>query len=145
MINILVSCCAGTMLLRVIDASATGLSITGEWIYDHIRQAIEEIGPQNVVQVITDNGYNCAKMGEFVERDYKTIVWTPCASHSLDLMMEDIAQLVWVEPVLEKALQIITFITKRPQALALFRATCKYELVRPAATRFGYLFLVLQR
>lgn len=50
-----------------------------------------------MVQIITDNGANCAKMSEFVERDFKTIVWTPCASHSLDLMMEDIAKLPWVQ------------------------------------------------
>lgn len=145
MINVLVSSCAGTTLVRVVDASAPGLRITGEWIYGHIRQAIEEIGSQHVVQVITDNGSNCAKMGEFVERDYPSIVWTPCASHSLDLMMEDIAKLEWVEPVLEKALCIIKFITRKPQALSLFRAICHYDLVKPAKTRFGYLFLVLQR
>lgn len=108
MINILVSSCAGTTLLRVVDASAPGLSITGEWIYSHIKKAIEEVGPHNVVQIITDNGSNCAKMGEFVEQDYPSIVWTPCASHSLDLVMEDIAKLPWVEPTLEKALRIIT-------------------------------------
>lgn len=76
MINILVSCCAGTTLLRVIDASAPGLSITREWIFEHIRVAIEEVGPQNVVQVITDNESNCAKMGELVEGHFKTIMWT---------------------------------------------------------------------
>ncbi|MCO5598494.1 hypothetical protein L7F22_052591 [Adiantum nelumboides] len=42
-------------------------------------------------------------------------------------------------------MSIITFITKRPQALALFRNVCQYELVKPAKTKFGYLFLVLQR
>ncbi|MCO5611319.1 hypothetical protein L7F22_065571 [Adiantum nelumboides] len=145
MINILVSSCAGTTLLRVIDASMPGLSITGEWIYEHIRKAIEEVGPKNMVQVVTDNGSNCASMGRIVEEAYPYIVWTPCAAHSLDLLCEDIAQLPWVLPVLDKAMFIITFITKRPQALALFRNVCQYELVKPAKTRFGYLFLVLQR
>ncbi|MCO5585895.1 hypothetical protein L7F22_039829 [Adiantum nelumboides] len=95
--------CAGTTLLRVIDASMPGLSITGDWIYERIRKAIEDVGPKNVVQVVTDNGSNCASMGRMIDETYPHIVWTPCATHSLDL------------------------------------------LFKPAKTRFGYLFLVLQR
>lgn len=50
-INILVSSCLGTYFLRAVDAGKAGERITGAFIYTHIRQAIEDIGPQNVVQV----------------------------------------------------------------------------------------------
>lgn len=65
--------------------------VIGEYIYSHIAQAIEEVGPQNVVQVITDNAANCKAMGDLVMENYPTIFWTPCAAHSIDLLIEDIA------------------------------------------------------
>jgi len=36
-------------------------------------------------------------MGEMVEEEFSTIVWTPCAAHVLDLLIEDIAKLEWVK------------------------------------------------
>lgn len=32
--------------------SLSGTVITGEYMFGHIREAIEEVGPENVVQVI---------------------------------------------------------------------------------------------
>lgn len=62
--NILVSSCKGTMFLRAIDASSAGTVVSGPYIWEHINKAIEEIGPENVVQVVTDNGSNCVAMGQ---------------------------------------------------------------------------------
>ena len=64
--NILVSSCKGTMFLRAINASIAGTVITGAYIWEHIRIAIEEIGPEHVVQVVTDNGSNCVSMGNML-------------------------------------------------------------------------------
>jgi len=32
-------------------------------------------------------------MGEMVEEEFPTIVWTPCATHVLDLIIEDVSKL----------------------------------------------------
>lgn len=144
MINILVSSCVGTTFLRVIDVS-NEMSITGLFIWQHIRAAILEVGPENVVQVCTDNASNCKSMGDMLEDEFPSIVWTPCASHSLDLMMEDIGKLPWVANVVEKACQVVNWVTRKPKALTLFRKECNWELVKPSKTRFGYIFLVLSR
>ncbi|MCO5599242.1 hypothetical protein L7F22_053343 [Adiantum nelumboides] len=64
LLNILVSCCIGTTFLRAIDVSSAGIWITGELVYGHIRDAVEEVGPQHVVQVVTDNASNCKLIGE---------------------------------------------------------------------------------
>ena len=56
--NVLISSCKGTMFWKTIDASIIGLTITGEFIWSHIKGVIQEIGLQNVVQVVTDNGSN---------------------------------------------------------------------------------------
>ncbi|KAH7430584.1 hypothetical protein KP509_08G004800 [Ceratopteris richardii] len=88
-INILVSCPLGTYFLRAVEAEAKGKKVTSSFIYSHIRRAILEVGPQNVIQVVTDNASNCASMGRKLE-EFPSIVWSPCASHCLDLLMEDI-------------------------------------------------------
>eukprot|EP00250_Pteridium_aquilinum_P005908 c15926_g1_i1 orf=1-348(-) len=53
--NVLVSSCKGTMFLKAIDAFVPGLIVIGAFIWGHIREAIMQIGPENVVQVVTDN------------------------------------------------------------------------------------------
>ena len=53
--NVLVSSCKGTMFWKAIDASGAGVKVTSAFIYSHIRDVIMEIGPDYIVQVITDN------------------------------------------------------------------------------------------
>ncbi|MCO5595026.1 hypothetical protein L7F22_049063 [Adiantum nelumboides] len=61
-LNALVSCCTGTTFLRAIDMSGAGICTSGELIFSHIRAAIEEVGPVNVVQVVIDNASNSHKL-----------------------------------------------------------------------------------
>ncbi|KAH7316315.1 hypothetical protein KP509_21G088000 [Ceratopteris richardii] len=126
-INIMVSSFLGTFFLKTIDCSHAGTRITGELIFEHIKSAIEKIGVQNVVQVITDNASNCKRMGELVEAEFPRIVWTPCVAHCLDLLIEDIGKLPWLSPLVSDAKKVISFIRKNHQALAIFRAYSKKE------------------
>ncbi|KAH6557952.1 hypothetical protein KP509_1Z084900 [Ceratopteris richardii] len=144
-INIMVSSCLGTYFLRAIDCSKVGTRITGEFIFEHIKGAIEEVGVENVVQVVTDNASNCKRMGELLEREFPTIVWTPCTAHCLDLLFEDIGKLSWLEPIVRDAKRITTFIRKNHQALSIFRSYSQKELVRLSSTRFAYIYHVLSR
>ncbi|KAH1107864.1 hypothetical protein J1N35_011632 [Gossypium stocksii] len=43
-----------------------------------IKDAISEVGAQNVVQVITDNALICKAAGSIVETQHPHIFWTPC-------------------------------------------------------------------
>lgn len=144
-INILVSSCLGTYFLRAVDAGKAGEHITAEFIYHHIEKAILDVGVENVVQVVTDNASNCKRMGEMVEREFPSIVWTPCAAHSLDLLIEDIGSLGWVKPVLDDATRIASFFRKKHQALAIFRSHSPKDIVHPSKTRFAYMYVVLDR
>lgn len=144
-INILVSCPLGTVFLRGVDASRDGDVESGEFIYEHIRAAVIEVGAQHVVQVVTDNASNCVAMGELLERDYPAIVWTPCAAHCIDLLMHDIGGLPWVSTITSSAVFLVTFVTRKKRALAMFRRYSPLELKKPAATRFAYHFIVLER
>ncbi len=98
-----------------------------------------------MVQVVTNNALNCHRMGRMLEAEFPTISWTPCASHCLDLLMEDIGKMSWVEEVVSKSTSIVTFFTIKHKALAMFREHSKLELRKPSSTRFAYLWLLLER
>lgn len=98
-----------------------------------------------MVQVVTDNASNCAGMGRLLEAKFKTIAWTPCASHHIDLLMEDIGELLWIKELLKEALSIITFFTRKYKVLGMFPEHSKKEIIRPAGTRFASMWILLER
>ena len=66
LINVMASNSRGSMFLYAEDFS--GEEKTGEAIAQFLLQAIEEIGPSNVLQVITDNASNCKVAGREIQR-----------------------------------------------------------------------------
>ncbi|KAH7299309.1 hypothetical protein KP509_24G004800 [Ceratopteris richardii] len=144
-INILVSCPIGTFFLRAVEVGKKGKKTTGVFIYRHIKKAIEEVGSSNVVQVVTNNASNCRHMEQLLEGEYPHIVWTPCATHCLDLLMEDIGKLTWVKACTLQASNIVTFFTQKVKVLAMFREHSKLEIKKLATTRFAYMWIVLSR
>lgn len=142
-INFLVSCPQGTMFLRSVDASDKVKDAT--LLFEPLDDIIQEVGEQHVVQVITDNASNYVLAGEMLESKYKTIVWTPCAAHCIDLMLEDIGKVEWVKNTVEHAKCITKYIYNHSWVLSLMRKNIGgKELVRPAITRFATHFLTLQ-
>jgi len=71
-INILVYSYRGTIFLRSIDTFVKlfGTSITTDYIHGHIIQAIMDVGPANVVQVVIDNANNCKFMGSIIIEEF---------------------------------------------------------------------------
>ncbi|KAH6556935.1 hypothetical protein KP509_1Z147400 [Ceratopteris richardii] len=128
-INILVSCPLGTYFLRAVDAGVKG----------------KKVGPQNVIQVVTDNASNCASMGRKLEEEFPSIVWSPCASHCLDLLMEDIVKLEWIKSIISEATSIVDFINSKVRVLAIFRSYSEKELRKPSKTRFAAMWILLDR
>lgn len=98
-----------------------------------------------MVQVVTDNASNFRRMGRLLEVEFPHIVHTPCASHCLDLLMEDVGKLHWVKSVIKKAKSIVTFFTTKRKVLAIFRENSPLELKKPSSTRFAYTWLILDR
>ncbi|KAF3674774.1 hypothetical protein FXO38_05057, partial [Capsicum annuum] len=63
-INILVNCSIGSIFLGSVDASNE--STTGTKMYNLFEKTIEDIGPENIVQVVTDNASENVKAGELM-------------------------------------------------------------------------------
>ena len=97
-----------------------------------------------MVQVITNNASNCRRMGRLLEAEFPTIVCTPCASHCLDLHMEDVGKLKWVKKVTKQAISIVTFFTTKVKVLAMFQEHSTLELKKLSFTRFTYMWLLLE-
>ncbi|GJW45218.1 hypothetical protein Tco_0074017 [Tanacetum coccineum] len=54
---------------------------------------LEEIGEQNVVQVVTGNASSYKAQGKLLMAKRKHLYWTPHAAHCIDLMLEDIGRI----------------------------------------------------
>jgi hypothetical protein len=119
------------MFLDAIDTfEHVGQPMTTKYICGHIKNAIEIVGPKNVMRVIIDIASNCKAMGDLVMKDYPSIVWTPCATHCLNLLIEDIAKLPWIKDVITKAKLIVNFMTKKPKVLAIYKTFKDLELLK---------------
>jgi hypothetical protein len=73
------------MFLRAEDCS--GGVKDNKFINDILSSAIEQVGPANVVQVITYNAPVCKAAGLIVESRYNHIFWIPCIVHNLNLIL----------------------------------------------------------
>eukprot|EP00253_Pinus_taeda_P010935 PITA_10935 len=76
---------------------------------------------------------------------YPNLFWTPCATHSIDLILKDIGKIPLVRDIVESSRSVTKFIYNHASVLNLMRRfTNNKELVRPAITRFATTFISLQ-
>ncbi|XP_028230525.1 uncharacterized protein LOC114410798 [Glycine soja] len=143
-INFLINSQAGTMFLKYVDGS--DFVKTGEKLFELLDAIVEEVGEENVVQVVTDNGSNYVLAGKLLEEKRKHIYWILCAAHCIDLMLEDIGKLPLIRKTIRRAINLVGFIYAHSSTLSLLRNfTNKRELVRHAITRFVTSYLTLER
>jgi len=143
LLNFLVHCPRGTMFMKSVDASAHIKDAT--LLCNLLDAFIGEVGPQHVVQVITDNAANYVAAGRMLMSRYPTLYWTPCAAHCIDLVLEDMGKIDWIKETIDSARSITKYIYNHASVLALMRQfTNNKELVRPAITRFATSFISLQ-
>ncbi|RWR71850.1 hypothetical protein CKAN_00003400 [Cinnamomum micranthum f. kanehirae] len=87
----------------ILDVAAeAGRGIQSPSVYDVGTKYLEEeykeikvvdsVGEENVVQIVTNNGANFKAAGRMLENKRPHLFWTPCATHCIDLIMEDIGK-----------------------------------------------------
>ncbi|KAK2664630.1 hypothetical protein Ddye_003204 [Dipteronia dyeriana] len=140
--NLCVNIKEGTTFLSSKDSSAE--AHTSENIFKYVLSAIEEVGPENAVQVVTDNASNNMAAAKMLKAKMPSIFWSSCVTH-INLMLEDIGKLPKFINTLEEAKSFTIFIYAHHTTLALMRTfTRKRDIVRSGVTRFVYAFLTLQ-
>jgi hypothetical protein len=84
-------------------------------------------------------------VGRLLEERNPTIWWIPCATHCLDLMLEDIDKIEWVKKCVGQVKIMTEYIYNHTLVLNLMRKNTRgKELVRDAITQFATNFLKLQ-
>ena len=140
-INFLANSPAGTFFLGSVDASSEVAN--ANMLADLLEQHINQVGKENVVQVVTDNGANFKAAGRILMERIPTLFWTPCAAHCLDLMLEDIGKINEFNTCINHAKKVTRFVYKHGRILDMMRGKIGGDLVRPAVTRFATSFLTL--
>ncbi|XP_058105664.1 uncharacterized protein LOC131249115 [Magnolia sinica] len=144
LINFLADCPKGVVFLRSVDASDSIGDV--EALFSLFNGVIEEVGVENVVQVITYNASCCmVAVGKRIMEKHRTIFWTVCAVHCLGLMLEEIGMMGHVMKVLNKAKTITRFIYSRSSVLKLMKKhTCGRDIVQRSKTNSAMPFLTLE-
>ena len=86
-LNFLVNSPRGTIFLKSIDAYDIGK--TTDKVFKMMDDIVEEVGEEDVIQIVTDNATNYKAAWELLMQKRKKLYWTPCATHCIDLMLED--------------------------------------------------------
>lgn len=144
LINILVSCPHGIYFVSSVDATDIVDDATN--LFKLLDKVVEEMGEENVVQVITENTPSYKDAGKMLEEKRRSLFWTPCAAYCIDQMLEDFIGIKLVGECMEKGQKITKFIYNRIWLLNLMKKefTQGQELLRPAVSRCASSFATLQ-
>ncbi|XP_028093325.1 uncharacterized protein LOC114293451 [Camellia sinensis] len=86
--NFLVNSPNGTVFIKSIDTS--GVIKNSMKLFEMLDDIVNEIGEENVVQVVTDSASAYVGAGRLLEVKRTKLFWFPCAAHCLDLMLSNI-------------------------------------------------------
>ena len=112
----------GSIFLKTVDAFEMLQRLKGnhgEWgredavfLSKVMIQAIEEVGAENVVQVITDAPSVNVKLWSLIRDKSPSIICGPCGCHKMNLLMSDIGKLPTVAATLKLGCDIVTTVTR---------------------------------
>ena len=156
LINIMAVSESGPMFLKAINYE--GETKDKHFIADLLISTIQEIGPQKVIQVITDNAAACKAAGHIVEAKFRHIFWTLCVVHTLNLALKNICapstylryddvmeQCGWISQVSSDASFIKNFIMNHAMRLSMFNNHCKLKLLSVNDTCFASTIVMLKK
>ncbi|CAI5479427.1 unnamed protein product [Closterium sp. Yama58-4] len=109
--NILLVNDSGAVFEQAVDCHME--SKIGGYIASLLRPVIDKVGPGNAVAVCIDGDSNYASATKKIASTWPHIEHVPCATHVLDLLMEDVGKMGWAKGLVEKAGEMITFVRNR--------------------------------
>ncbi|KAJ9567018.1 hypothetical protein OSB04_002984 [Centaurea solstitialis] len=89
--NLCVNSRLGTAFLSSKEFS--DIAHTSEVIFEYVDKCIDEVGHENVVQIVTDNASNNMGATKLLKLKRPKIFWTSCAAHTVNLMLEAIGDI----------------------------------------------------
>ena len=156
LINFMAVNAGGPMFLKSVDCS--GEIKDKYFISNLLKEVINEVGYENVVQVIIDNAPNCKVPRQLIEAQYSAIFWTPCVVHTLNLALKNICaaknhetnqitydECSWILEIVGDVVQIKNFIMNHSMRLAIYNEFVSLKLLSVAETRFASAIVMLKR
>ena len=144
LLNILLVTSSGSTFIESIDT--TGNTKDSGYIAQVIMSSIEKIGPELILQVITDSAANCKAAWQIIAKKFPKIVCGPCSAHCLDLLLEDWGKLIWISSILKDVIAVVKFIKGHDGSRAMLKKHSPNKfLLHPAETRFGTCVIMTQR
>ncbi|CAO2830648.1 unnamed protein product [Amaranthus hypochondriacus] len=109
-VNFFVATTRGVMFLKEVDIIEG--DVPDNLFIDELTNVIDEVGPSNVLQVITRlTGQVSDVFESVILSKYPHVFWSHCTSHSVLLLMEEIANLDWMKDVVSSAREIDKCVT----------------------------------
>ncbi|CAI5948353.1 unnamed protein product [Closterium sp. NIES-64] len=124
---------------------------SGAFIVSVLQPVIEKVGPEHVVAICTDGGSNYVSTAKLLQKKYPHIEFVPCATHVLDLLLEDFGSMAWAQEVVPVATDMISFIRSHTWTRAFLRCPELHgeekslQPLQPAGTRFGTQYIAVSR
>ena len=103
-VNIFVSSPRGLSFLKAVGVD--NIDGAGNSAVSILRNMVMEVGPSNVIQIISHLGHATTYPESYTLSEFPHIFWSPCSSHSIHILLEDIAELDWLRPVVLCAKEI---------------------------------------
>ncbi|XP_071724003.1 uncharacterized protein [Rutidosis leptorrhynchoides] len=145
LLSVLVYCPEGTVFLKSVDDASTVIS-NSEALYELLRQVVEEVGEANVLQVITYGDEQFMTAGRRLADSFPSLYWSPCAAHSVDMMLDDFAKIEWINAVIEQAKSITRYVYNNAVVLNMLRRfNFGNDIIEPGLTRVASSFSTLKR
>ncbi|XP_056696720.1 uncharacterized protein [Spinacia oleracea] len=146
---------SGTSAVFIDSVDASGKRKDAAFVSEVFIKAIEEVGAENVVQVVTDNEPNFKAAGSIVEAKYPRIFWTPCVVHCVNLAFKSICeppeksdhfdQCIWLKNLCTNVKEIQKFVTTHDIVKSIFTKHTNLQLLSVAETRFASHYVVAER
>ena len=141
-INFMVYCYRSMIYLSSVDT--TNIPKTVDCIFSLMDKIVEEVGEENIVQVVTDNEASFKAAGMLLMEKRQHLFLSPCAAHCIDLMLEDIGNIKQIKETLDQAKMITSFIYNSLKVVHLMKLfTNDRDLLRLGITRFATEFISL--
>jgi hypothetical protein len=64
---------------------------------------VAEVGKNNIIHIVTDNGSNYKKAYRYLTNEYRHIAWQPCLTHTINLMLKTIDDFPDHESIIDNA------------------------------------------
>ncbi|KAG8635684.1 hypothetical protein MANES_16G054458v8 [Manihot esculenta] len=136
-VNFLVYSNRGTVFHKSVDASNVEHK-DGEYYFKIMKEVVEEIGPQKVVQVVTDNEAAIKLGGKKLMEKFPNLYWTACSAHCIGKKKS-------VKKIIDQAKVITQFIYNHNWVVNYMKKfTDNRDIIRPGITRFATNFIALE-